>query len=97
MKDNLIENSNKFENFSVKIKELFILIPLWDLNQTKAMKKFKDKHQELPIHETQFFTFIKEEPNKRELQNKYIFKTVNLNVELPKFKQYYFQVNIATF
>ena len=61
------------------------------------MKKFKDKHQELPIHETQFFTFIKEEPNKRELQNKDIFKTDNLNVELPKFKQYYFQVNIATF
>ena len=61
------------------------------------MKKFKDKHQELPIHETQFFKFIKEEPNKRELQNKDIFKTVNLNVELPKFKQYYFQVNIATF
>ena len=87
MKDNLIENSNKFENFPVKIKELFILIPLWDLNQTKAMKKFKDKHQELPIHETQFFTFIKEEPNKRELQNKDIFKAVNLNVKLSKFKR----------
>ena len=96
MKDNLKENSNKFENFSVKIKELFILIPLWDLNQTKAMKKFKDTHQELPIYERQFFKFIKEQPNKRELQNKDIFKTVNLNVKLPKFKQYYFQVNIYT-
>lgn len=85
MKDNLKENSNKFENFSVKIKELFILIPLWDLNQTKVIKKFKDKHQELPIYETQFFKFIKEQLNKRELQNKDIFKTVNLNVKLPKF------------
>ena len=97
MKQDLKENLRKFDSLSSKIKELYTIIPAWDLDQIESINQIKEKFQELTFRKNEFSKFIKEEYNRRELHKEEIFKTVNLNIKLPKFKGYDSQIDIYTF
>ena len=84
MKQDLKENLRKFDSLSNKIKELYTIIPAWDLDQIEPINQIKEKFQELTFRKNEFSKFIKEEYNRRELHKEDIFKTVNLNIKLPK-------------
>ena len=66
---------------------MYTIIPAWDLDQIESTNQIKEKFQELTFRKNEFAKFIKEEYNRRELhtQRRDIFKTVNINIKLPKF------------
>ena len=97
MKKDLKENIRKFDNLSNKIKELYTIIPVWDLDQAESIKQVKEKFQQLAFRKNEFSKFIKEEYSLRELHKEELFKTSNLNIKLPKFRGYDSQIDIYTF
>ena len=97
MKQDLKENLRQFDSLSNKIKELYTISPAWDLDQIESLNQIKEKFQGLTFRKNEFSKFIKEEYNRLELHKGEIFKMVNLNIKLPKFKGYDSQIDIYTF
>ena len=55
MKQDLKENLRKFDSLSSKIKELYTIIPAWDLDQIESINQIKEKFQELTFRKNQVF------------------------------------------